>query len=37
VVSSDGHEVSLLPLHQALEERPDASLTMFGTRPPAEP
>jgi len=37
LVSSDGQEVSLLPLHRALEERPDASLIMFGTQPPAEP
>jgi hypothetical protein len=37
VVSADGNEVSLVPLHQALEERLDGSLIMFGTKPAAEP
>jgi hypothetical protein len=37
VVSSDNDQVMLLPLKQALEEQPDASVIMFGLKPPAEP
>ena len=37
VVSSDRDQVMLLPLKQALEEQPDASVIMFGLKPPDEP
>ncbi len=36
VVSSDGEEVTLLPLRQALEEHPDGSVIMFGLQPAVE-
>jgi hypothetical protein len=36
VVSSDGRDVSLAPLSQALEEHPEGSLMVFGTTPPVE-
>jgi hypothetical protein len=37
VVSSNRHQVHLLPLRQALEEHPDGSLMVFGINPQTEP
>jgi hypothetical protein len=36
VVSSDGDQVNLIPLRQALQDHPDGSLMMFDVKPPAE-
>lgn len=36
VVSSDGGEVNLVPLRQALEDHPDGSLMVFGVNPSVE-
>jgi hypothetical protein len=36
VVSADGTDVSLAPVRQALEEKPDGFLMVFGTTPPVE-
>jgi hypothetical protein len=36
VVSSEGDQVNLVPLRQALDEYPDGSLMMFGVKPPAD-
>ena len=36
VVLSDGDQVNLLPLRQALQDHPDGSLMMSGMKPPAE-
>ena len=36
VVSSDGDQVNLVPLRQALQNHPDGSLMMFDMKPPAE-
>jgi hypothetical protein len=36
IVSSDGTDVSLAPVRQALQEHPDGFLMVFGTTPPAD-
>jgi hypothetical protein len=36
IVSSDGTDVSLAPVRQALEEHPDGFLMVFGTTPPTD-
>jgi len=36
IVSSDGKDVSLAPVRQALREHPDGFLMVFGTTPPTD-
>jgi hypothetical protein len=36
IVSSDGADVSLAPVRQALQEHPDGFLMVFGTAPPTD-
>jgi hypothetical protein len=36
IVSSDGTDVSLAPVSQALQEHPDGFLMVFGTTPPTD-
>jgi len=36
ILSSDGTQVSLAPVRQALEEHPDGFLMVFRTTPPAD-
>ena len=36
IVSSDGADVSLAPVRQALQEHPDGFLMVFGTTPPTD-
>jgi hypothetical protein len=36
VVSSDGTDVRLMPLRQAVHEHPDGSLVVFGVKPPID-